>query len=62
MEEAAHYMCRSLSKFKQTEKVLHIPSFLVDGIKMYRKIDIKLVIENEINKWQLVASRTPHRK
>jgi len=34
--QAAHYMNRSLAKFKQTVKLLGIPHFYVDGIKTFR--------------------------
>ena len=55
--EAAHYMCRSYSKFRDTVKSLKIPYFMVDGVKMFRKIEIQGAIEEErLKQWQHSAN------
>ena len=55
--QAAHYMNRSLAKFKQTVKLLGIPHFYVDGIKTFRKIDIQAAVEQERHKqWRASES------
>ena len=52
-EQAAHYMNRSVSKFKQTAKTLRIPHFVSNGIKTFRKSDVVSAQEKErLTQWQ----------
>ena len=45
--EAAHYTARSLSQFKLTTKRLGIPSFMLDGIRVYDVHQLDNIIEKE---------------
>lgn len=52
-EQAAHFMNRSVSKFKETAKTLAIPFYDCDGIKTFRKSDVISAREREREKqWQ----------